>query len=368
MQVKPQTLMVAIQYVAAQIKTIDRRLQEEEPDDAAELEQLLVSFDLAAEDLKQAYLDALTKFSGLPAYEEIAESWRSPHGSLNRVGLAPTRCRSSNETAERISVTQRGHANFLGSQEMSDKFSMNSYLGMKILSLVREGDYAHAGEEEAIELSMADVEKDSGRLILDAGCGRGGTAEYLHKNGWGRVVGIDVQAESITAAGQNYPDVRFQVSDVCDVDQCLDEHPDIICMFNAYYCFKDQPRALRALHKIAKPDTQIIIFDHVDRGGYQDAPLLDAGEPFLLNPPRLAEMSERLASAGWRTLEIVEIHDAYIGWYTSLVEKIEQSRDIITDTAGQRGYDHVHGLYKGLLNAALTKKLGAAIIKAAPAS
>ena len=64
----------------------------------------------------------------------------------------------------------------------------------------------------------------------------------------------------------------------------------------------------------------------------------------------------------------MEIHDAYIGWYTSLVEKIEQSRDVITDAAGQRGYDHVHGLYKGLLNAALTKKLGAAIIKAAPAS
>lgn len=62
MQVKPQTLMVVIQCVAARIKTIDRRLEEEEPDDAAELEQLLVSFDLAAEDLKQAYLDALTKF------------------------------------------------------------------------------------------------------------------------------------------------------------------------------------------------------------------------------------------------------------------------------------------------------------------
>ena len=74
MQVKPQTLMVVIQCVAAQIKTIDRRLEEEEPDDAAELEQLLVSFDLAAADLKLAYLDALTKFSGLPAYEEIAES------------------------------------------------------------------------------------------------------------------------------------------------------------------------------------------------------------------------------------------------------------------------------------------------------
>lgn len=66
---------------------------------------------------------------------------------------------------------------------MSDQFSMNSYLGQRILALVREGDYAHAGEEEAIELSMSGVGKDARRVILDAGCGRGGTADYLHKNG-----------------------------------------------------------------------------------------------------------------------------------------------------------------------------------------
>lgn len=36
---------------------------------------------------------------------------------------------------------------------MNDQFSMNSYLGQRILSLVREGDYAHAGEEEAIDLA-----------------------------------------------------------------------------------------------------------------------------------------------------------------------------------------------------------------------
>jgi len=49
---------------------------------------------------------------------------------------------------------------------MSDRFSMNSYLGQRILSLVREGDYAHAGEEEAIELAMSGIEKDSRRVIL----------------------------------------------------------------------------------------------------------------------------------------------------------------------------------------------------------
>jgi SAM-dependent methyltransferase len=250
---------------------------------------------------------------------------------------------------------------------MSSEFSMNSYLGKRILSLVREGDYAHAGEEEAIELAMSNIEKNERRIILDAGCGRGGTAEYLYKNGWGQIVGIDIEAESIKAARQNYPDVRFLVCDVCDADQRVGERPDIVCMFNAYYCFRDQAKALAALFKIAQPHTRMIIFDHVDRGDYQEAPLMDAGEPFLPNPLRLSEVGERMTSAGWRAPDIVEIHDAYIGWYASLVAKIERARDKITDVAGPRGYEHVLGLYQGLLSAAQHKKLGAAIITTVPA-
>jgi SAM-dependent methyltransferase len=181
------------------------------------------------------------------------------------------------------------------------------------------------------------------------------------------VVGIDIQAESIKAARQNYPRARFLECDVCDVDQHMHERPDVVCMFNAYYCFKDQSKALRALLKIVQPHAQMIIFDHVDRGGYQDDPLMDAGEPFLPSPVRLSEVRERMTGAGWRTPEIREIHDAYVGWYTTLVGKIERARDKITDAAGERGYEHVHGLYQGLLNAALQKKLGAAIITTTPA-
>ena len=36
-------------------------------------------------------------------------------------------------------------------------FDMNSYLGKHVLSLVRNGDFAHAGEREAIELAMGGV-------------------------------------------------------------------------------------------------------------------------------------------------------------------------------------------------------------------
>jgi hypothetical protein len=73
MELKPQSLMVAIQCVAAQTKLLDIELTEQDPPNAAELEQLLVSFDLAADDLKNAYQRALERYDGLPPYESLIE-------------------------------------------------------------------------------------------------------------------------------------------------------------------------------------------------------------------------------------------------------------------------------------------------------
>lgn len=73
MQIKPQTLMVAIQCIAAEIKLIDKQLEGNEPDNAAELEQLLLTFDLAADDLKVAYEIAFNQYSELPAYEVLVK-------------------------------------------------------------------------------------------------------------------------------------------------------------------------------------------------------------------------------------------------------------------------------------------------------
>lgn len=75
-QLKPQTLMVAIQCVAAETRAIDRQLEEGAPTNAAELEQLLVGFDLAADDLKAAYMEAVGQFGELPPYDELVGRFR----------------------------------------------------------------------------------------------------------------------------------------------------------------------------------------------------------------------------------------------------------------------------------------------------
>lgn len=245
-------------------------------------------------------------------------------------------------------------------------FSMNSFEGMRVLSLVRDGDYAHAGEEEAIELAMRPIKKGNDLIIVDAGCGRGGTANYLQEKGWGKVVGFDIEPASIAAAQKNYPAVEFHVCDVCDVDKTIGVKADVVCLFNVYYCLPHQTKALRALRNVSKSGAQLVIFDHVDRGNYDPHALMDAGRPFLPNPPLLSQFPEVLEGAGWKVDQVEEAHASYVRWYTNLVSRIESKRSAIVAVAGAAGYDHVLSLYRGLLKAALNNSLGAAFIRAHP--
>jgi hypothetical protein len=74
MNMKPQTLAVAIQCVSAVTRLLDKRLESDGSKDAAKLEQLLVSFDLAELDLKAAYAAACEQYEGLPDYDALV-SW-----------------------------------------------------------------------------------------------------------------------------------------------------------------------------------------------------------------------------------------------------------------------------------------------------
>lgn len=247
---------------------------------------------------------------------------------------------------------------------MTKPFAMNSFEGKQVLALVRDGDYAHAGEEQAIELTMAPFAKDPRRHLLDAGCGRGGTAAYLQHHGWGQVTGFDIEAQSIEDARKTYPDPTFVACDICDAPARLGRRFDVIAMFNVLYALSDQPAALRALADVAAPGAALAVFDYVAAGSYQSDPLMDAGGPFLPRPVERDGIDDLLASAGWRLQDMQPIDEAYIGWYTVLVDKIQAKKDAIVALAGVDGFDHVLGLYGGLLKDLQKGVLGGALIYA----
>jgi len=245
---------------------------------------------------------------------------------------------------------------------MSSPFTMNSYQGKQILALVRDGDFAHAGEEEAIERAMQTVPKAGDRQILDAGCGRGGTAAYMQAHGWGRVTGIDIEPKSIDYARATYPAAAFLCCDIHDVVAHVPAQFDAITLFNVLYALPAQEAGLNALAGRAKANARLMVFDYIDLGGYRDAPIMDAAQPFLPHPLAKENVAQILEGGGWALQSVDDLSEDYGRWYTALVGRIEAKREAIEALAGHEAYEHVLGRYSGLLTAIRDGRLGGAVI------
>lgn len=241
---------------------------------------------------------------------------------------------------------------------------MNSFTGKQLLALIRESDYAHAGEEEAIELALRSYPRRADRLLLDVGCGRGGTANYVQTHGWGRVTGIDVEAESIEHARRVYPASEFLACDVVQSVAALARKFDLIYLFNSFYAFADQPRALAELGQLARPSGCLTLFDYTDHGGYHDNPLLCDGQPFLPRPIDLSAIGVMLRQAGWELRAAEDLTAAYDRWYDALIQRMDARRAAIISSMGDEGFAFVRAQYMGLLSAIRAGRLGGALVHA----
>jgi len=239
---------------------------------------------------------------------------------------------------------------------------MNSALGKGILALVRDGDYAHAGEEEAIRLALDPVPKSGSQFLLDAGCGRGGTAYFVQANGWGRVTGFDIEGESVAQAQARYPEGEFTVCDVLDIARHVRRTYDVIYAFNAFYTFPDQPAALRALRSVARPEAQLVIFDYVDRGSFATTEFASLEEAARWQPLQLESLARSWNEAKWAVESIRELHAEYERWYDVLVHRFEAKQAEIIALAGEENYRHACRVYRLMLAAVRQGALGGAVI------
>lgn len=241
---------------------------------------------------------------------------------------------------------------------------MNSLTGKQILSLVRNGNYAHAGEEEAILRTFDPIPKDPNRIVLDVGCGIGGTADFVQRYGWGQVTGIDLDSETIEHAKELYPEIVFHACDILDISETIVDKADIIYLFNSFYAFDHQNQALSTMRKVAKDNANLIIFDYVNRGSYQDAGRSKNNHPTLPHPIELEILPDMLQKADWNLIKVEDIDNEYERWYEELVKKISEKRDEITKIAGSEWFDYVQELYTNLLNEIKQGTLGGVIVRA----
>ncbi len=196
---------------------------------------------------------------------------------------------------------------------------MNDYRGKRFLATVRNGDYAHAGEEESIQLAFAGLDEDPTRLILDMGCGRGGTAFYIQSRAFGKVTGIDIEEASILEAKLSYPSVEFLVSDVAEIGKKFPAHFDLVYLFNVFYAFPDTNLGMANLRQVAKDGAKLLLFDYL---AYK--PELYPAEMLAFSPPTDEQFSDLFKKNSWRVDEAVNLDRKYVDWYARFLERFDR--------------------------------------------
>ena len=83
------------------------------------------------------------------------------------------------------------------------------------------------------EARMIDAMADRGARILDAGCGTGRIGGWLAEHGH-RVLGVDLDAQLIQVAREDYPFVRWQQGNLADFT--LPEGPGELTEFDVIVC------------------------------------------------------------------------------------------------------------------------------------
>lgn len=241
--------------------------------------------------------------------------------------------------------------------------SMRSFKGKNVVSFVRKGDYAHPGEEEAITIVFANIPPLPNRMILDVGCGLGGTANFLQQKGFGHCTGIDVEAESIQYAKNKYPNVTFQQTDVLDINEVTSKKFDLIYLFNSFYEFPNQLGALQKLNNVAAFDAQLILFEFYDLSNGKSH-LIDLKNSSITHPISRKELSVLLKKSDWKLIGFKDISDKYQQWYANLLDGLQKNESAIIDKFGEAAYQSAWKRYNDWYRELKIKNLGGAIVYA----
>ncbi|MFO1417706.1 MAG: methyltransferase domain-containing protein [Methylotetracoccus sp.] len=240
-------------------------------------------------------------------------------------------------------------------------FRMNSPQGKAILAMVRGGDHAHPGEEEALRLMAAMADRDQVRRVLDVGCGRGGSAAWFQREGWGEVVGLDIDAKSIDYAKSAYPGIDFRAQDIATLPRDAFEPFDLIYLLTAYYAIPDQREALHRLRGACRDGGTLLVVDYMRPEGQPIPPELGAeiGRPIVLE-----HLKNALADVGWGEILVDDWSGHFLRWYEALLDRFHVSEHRIVEAYGEDWYAYVTGWYGTLRDSLSGGRLGGVAVRA----
>ena len=242
--------------------------------------------------------------------------------------------------------------------------AMDNATGKRILALIREGDYAHPGEEAANELLFAGLRPDPRRRVLDAGCGGAGTAAWVQERGLGAATGIEIDAATARLARERHPEVTVVRGDLQQAGAALSGPFDLIYAMTAIYAAPDQAAVFRELGALAAPGAELRLLEYADPNGLFAAAAGRSASRGWWHPLAPRHVPEILTAAGWTSVSVRDLHPEFVHWYHDLCLRIAAKRDEIARVFGDEWYAFVAREYAGILGMIRAGELGGVLVRA----
>lgn len=201
-----------------------------------------------------------------------------------------------------------------------------------LLSKLKEGDFSHAGDREAINLILDKVQSFSPKILnknsLEIGCGFGGTANYIYQNGLNKIWAIDIDKAAINYAKDTYQNINFQEIDATKVTNSFDRNFfSFIYMFDVVSAINDKAALLQQMKAVSKKGAILAIFDYTQNKNTTYSKI-----PPTFNPPiKLEEIKLLCQVTGWEIVEISDVTNNYMQWHRKLLDDIEEKYNLLLD-------------------------------------
>jgi len=237
-----------------------------------------------------------------------------------------------------------------------------------ILTKIRGEDYVHPGEGEAVDLvlqkalSFDPSLKD--KAALDVGSGFGGTADYLHHQGFKSIYGIDSDQAAVAYAQKQYPSVQFKVADALDIDKIFSRSQfSFIYFFNVMYAIEDKRTLLKKIGTVARPGCILAVFDYSSHQLEPDPTLKDLVDARMYSL-HIDTFQKDLELEGWGVLEITDLTSRYVIWYKNLLLKLAEKAPLLAQDFLEKDITTVREKFTFLLDQFERKVLSGTVIYA----
>lgn len=222
---------------------------------------------------------------------------------------------------------------------------MNSFENKEFLARIRGGDFAHPGEEDAIDLVLSHLKPEPRETVLDAGCGLGATADAIGKKTGAVVVGVDLDAESMRYANAAYQDSQFIPGDITKLGELALPKMDVIYAFNSLYACADLEACFASFRAVSKPGARIGVFDYVA----YDADALAATECLPGSVHSMTELRQLPARHDWACMGAVNLDLEYAAWYRRFLARMEAQQDALSALRSPEFFEAVRKRYADML-------------------